>query len=48
MGKFLKKGQKWTLNGHYDYDRHPGMKNAAGHQENVMAISIMYIKNPHV
>lgn len=48
MGKWLKKGQKWNLKAHYDYDQHAGMVNSEGQQENVMAISIMYIKNPKI
>jgi hypothetical protein len=47
MGKYLKKGQVWKINGHYDYTQNEGMKNAYGSQDNVMAISIMYVKNPH-
>jgi len=46
MGKYLKKGQKWDLRAYYDYDKHPGMKHDNGKQENVMGISILYIKNP--
>jgi hypothetical protein len=42
----LVKGQKWVLNAFYDLDAHQGMKNSKGTQENVMGISIMYIKNP--
>jgi hypothetical protein len=44
--KQLKKGQKWVLTGYYDYDKYAGMKHDNGRQENVMAISIMFIKNP--
>jgi hypothetical protein len=42
----LVKGQKWKLSAYYDLDAHQGMKNGKGMQENVMGISIMYIKNP--
>jgi hypothetical protein len=48
MGRWLKKGQKWNLKAHYDYDQNQGMLNSEGAQENVMAISIMYIKNPKI
>jgi len=39
--KRLVKGQKWELEGFYDYAKHPGMKHDNGKQENVMAISIV-------
>jgi hypothetical protein len=44
--KQLKKGQKWVLTGYYDYDKNDGMKHDNGKQENIMAISIMFVKNP--
>ncbi|KAK3079560.1 hypothetical protein LTS18_004554, partial [Coniosporium uncinatum] len=44
--KTLKMGQKWTIQGNYDYTKHPGMKHADGKEEAVMAISMMYVKNP--
>jgi len=44
--KTLKMGQKWTIQGNYDYAKHPGMKHADGKEEAVMAISMMYVKNP--
>jgi hypothetical protein len=46
--KQLKKGQVWTLEAFYAYDKHPGMTRDDGKQENVMGISIMYVKNPRV
>jgi hypothetical protein len=46
--KQLKKGQVWTLEAFYAYNKHPGMKKADGKQENVMGISIMYVKNPRL
>jgi hypothetical protein len=43
--KQLKKGQKWELEAFYDYAKHNGMTHENGKQENVMGISIMYVKN---
>jgi hypothetical protein len=43
--KQLKKGQKWDLEAFYDYSKHGGMLHENGKQENVMGISIMYVKN---
>jgi hypothetical protein len=40
----LVKGQKWELEGFYDYKAHPGMKHDNGKQENVMAISIVSLR----
>jgi len=40
----VKKGQKWTITGHYDYDQHAGMAEN-GKQSNVMGIAIMMVKN---
>jgi hypothetical protein len=40
----LVKGQKWTLSAYYDYQKAAGMKNNFGGMDNVMGISIMYIK----
>lgn len=42
--KKLVKGQKWELEGFYDYKAHPGMKHDNGKQENVMAISIVSLR----
>jgi len=46
--KTLKKGQKWTIQGNYDYAKHPGMKHDDGSEEAVMAISMVYVKDPKV
>jgi hypothetical protein len=40
----VKKGQSWTLEAFYDYNRHAGMKGNFGGMSTVMGISIMYIK----
>jgi hypothetical protein len=42
--KRLRKGQSWTLEAFYDYNRHAGMKNNFGGMSTVMGISIMYVK----
>jgi hypothetical protein len=42
--KRLVKGQKWELEGFYDYSIRSGMKHDNGKQENVMAISIVSLQ----
>jgi len=42
--KTVSKGQTWTLNAYYDYKQHQGMKNNYGGMDNVMGISIMFVK----
>jgi hypothetical protein len=41
----IEKGQKWTITGYYDYDKHGGMKGSSGKQSNVMGIVVMLVKN---
>lgn len=38
------KGQSWGLNAYYDYKQRQGMKNNRGGMDNVMGISIMFVK----
>jgi hypothetical protein len=40
----LVKGQKWDLEAFYDYKKYDGMKSNFGGMDNVMGISIMYVK----
>lgn len=40
----VEKGQKWTITGHYDFDKHAGMLEN-GKVSNVMGIAIMMVKN---
>jgi len=42
--KNLAKGQSWALNAYYDYKVRQGMKNNRGGMDNVMGISIMFVK----
>jgi len=42
--KTVSKGQTWGLNAYYDYKAHQGMKNNRGGMDNVMGISIMFVK----
>jgi len=42
--KVVKKGQSWTVNAYYDYKKHAGMKNNRGAMDNIMGISIMFVK----
>jgi hypothetical protein len=45
----LVKGQTWALEAFYDYKKFQGMKNNFGGMDNVMGISIMYVKtNPKI
>lgn len=43
----IKKGQKWSITATYDYDKYPGMKEN-GKQSNVMAIAMMFVRNPKI
>jgi len=42
--KTVAKGQSWALNAYYDYKQRQGMKNNRGGMDNVMGISIMFVK----
>jgi len=39
----LTKGQVWVAHGKYDYDKYGGMKTAAGKQDEIMVISLVFI-----
>lgn len=41
----IKKGQKWSITGTYNYDKHAGMAEG-DKQSNVMAIAMMFVKGP--
>jgi hypothetical protein len=40
----MKKGQKWTLKAHYDFDKFQGMKHEDGSLDEVMGIEIMFVR----
>jgi hypothetical protein len=42
--KATKKGQVWNLKGKYDFDQYPGMKDADGHWDEVMALDVLYVR----
>jgi len=46
--KKLVKGQSWYLTAYYDYKKHEGMKSNFGGMDNVMGISIMYVKTAKI
>jgi hypothetical protein len=46
--KKLVKGQNWLVTAHYDYKKHDGMKSNFGGMDNVMGISIMFVKTAKI
>ncbi|KAE9978386.1 hypothetical protein EG328_001467 [Venturia inaequalis] len=44
--KEIKKGQKLTLSANYDFGKWPGMKEPDGSWDQVMGLTVMYVKKP--
>jgi len=41
--KNVEKGQSWYVTANYDYSKHEGNKDSRGHQQEVMAIALLYV-----